>query len=111
MIWAVFEASSIICAHNPKRGSVLGIKAYPTIQDVPEPVDLAVIVTPAPTIPGIIRDCGEVGEKFADFKAGLAVLGEGERRGEKAAGGALGAQVDGIGPLARVLLQRGLGVE
>ena len=32
---------------NPKRPNVLGIKAYPTIEDVPEPVDLAVIVTPA----------------------------------------------------------------
>jgi hypothetical protein len=39
---------------NPKRPSLLGIKAYPTIKDVPDPVDLAVIVTPAPTIPGII---------------------------------------------------------
>src|SRR5438045_4022000 len=36
---------------NPKRPSLLGIKAYPTIKDVPDPVDLAVIVTPAPSIP------------------------------------------------------------
>ena len=40
---------------NPKRPSVLGIKAYPSIADVPEQVDLAVIVTPAPTVPGIIQ--------------------------------------------------------
>ena len=33
---------------NPKRPSVLGIKAYPSIAAVPEQVDLAVIVTPAP---------------------------------------------------------------
>src|SRR5689334_25018523 len=39
---------------NPKRPSVLGIKAYQSIKDVPEQVDLAVIVTPAPTVPGII---------------------------------------------------------
>ena len=36
---------------NLKRSSVLGIKAYPTIKDVPEPVDLAVIVTPAGAVP------------------------------------------------------------
>ncbi len=36
---------------NPKRSNVLGIKAYPSIHDVPDPVDLAVIVTPAPTVP------------------------------------------------------------
>jgi acetyltransferase len=46
---------------NPKRSNVLGIRAYPDIQSVPEPVDLAVIVTPAPTVPGVIRDCAALG--------------------------------------------------
>ncbi len=41
---------------NPKRASVLGIKAYPTLSDVPEVVDLVVVVTPATSIPGIIED-------------------------------------------------------
>src|ERR1039458_7467774 len=50
---------------NPKRPSVLGIKAYPSMKDIPAEVDLAVIVTPAKTIPGIIRECGEVGVKAA----------------------------------------------
>src|SRR5882672_3219962 len=36
---------------NPKRPNVLGIKAYPSIADVPEKVELAVIVTPASTVP------------------------------------------------------------
>lgn len=48
---------------NPKRSNVLGIKAYPSIAEVPEAVDLAVIVTPAPTVPGIIRDCVAAGVK------------------------------------------------
>src|SRR3954468_21086156 len=42
---------------NPKRSSVLGIKAYPNIKAIPEAVDLAVIVTPAPTVPGLVGDC------------------------------------------------------
>lgn len=50
---------------NPKRSSVLGIKAYPTIADVPEAVDLAVISTPAPTVPGIIAECVDRGVKGA----------------------------------------------
>ncbi|WP_066382256.1 bifunctional acetate--CoA ligase family protein/GNAT family N-acetyltransferase [Anabaena sp. CA = ATCC 33047] len=50
---------------NPKRHSVLGIKAYPTIADIPETVDLAVIATPAPTIPGIIAECVAAGVKGA----------------------------------------------
>ncbi len=44
---------------NPKRPSVLGIKAYPTIKDVPEQVDLAVVVTRAPLVPQIIAECVE----------------------------------------------------
>lgn len=50
---------------NPRRPSVLGIKAYPNISAVPEPVDLAVVVTPAPTIPGIIRECVDAGVRAA----------------------------------------------
>jgi acetyltransferase len=40
---------------NPKRTSVLGIKAYPSIAAVPDRVDLAVIVTPAASVPAIIE--------------------------------------------------------
>jgi acetyltransferase len=50
---------------NPKRNSVLGIKAYATIFDVPEKIDLAVIATPAPTVPQIISDCVKAGIKGA----------------------------------------------
>ncbi|MCS7032115.1 MAG: acetate--CoA ligase family protein, partial [Gloeomargarita sp. SKYG116] len=50
---------------NPKRPSVLGIKAYPRIQDVPDPVDLAVIATPAPTVPEVIAECAQAGVKGA----------------------------------------------
>ena len=42
---------------NPRRSQVLGIRAYPTIADVPEKVDLAVLVTLASTVPGLIRQC------------------------------------------------------
>jgi acetyltransferase len=50
---------------NPKRSSVLGVKAYKSVCDLREQVDLAVIVTPPPTVPGIIRDCGENGVQGA----------------------------------------------
>jgi acetyltransferase len=50
---------------NPKRSSVLGIKAYPRIGALPQPVDLAVIVTPAPTVPGVIGECVEAGVQGA----------------------------------------------
>jgi len=46
---------------NPKRHSVLGIKAYPSIAAIPETVDLAIIATPASTVPGIISECVDAG--------------------------------------------------
>ena len=50
---------------NPKRANVLGVKAYPNIGAVPDKVDLAVIVTPAPTVPGVIAECVAAGVKGA----------------------------------------------
>ena len=46
---------------NPKRAAVLGRKASANISAVPEPVDLAVIATPAATVPGIIAECVAAG--------------------------------------------------
>ncbi len=48
---------------NPKRPSVLGIKAYPSIADVPAKVDLAVIVIPSSTVPAAVEQCGQAGVK------------------------------------------------
>src|SRR4029453_3753298 len=42
---------------NPTPGALLGQKTFPTIGDVPDPVDLAVIATPAATVPGIVGEC------------------------------------------------------
>jgi acetyltransferase len=44
---------------NARRQNVLGIQAYPSVSEVPDRVDLAVIVAPAPAVPGIIRECVE----------------------------------------------------
>lgn len=48
---------------NRKRSSVLGIHAYNALADVPEPIDLAVVVTPAETVPDIIDECVDAGVK------------------------------------------------
>ena len=50
---------------NLKRQSVLGIKAYPSLRAVPAQVDLAVIATPAHTVPSIITECVERGVQGA----------------------------------------------
>ena len=61
---------------NPKRPNVLGIRSYPEIAAVPEPVDLAVVVTPAPTVPQVIAECVEAGVKGAIIiSAGFKEIG------------------------------------
>jgi acetyltransferase len=62
---------------NPKRSSVLCVKAYPNIGSVPEKVDLAVVCTPAPAVPAVIRDCAKAGVPGAIIiSAGFKEIGE-----------------------------------
>ncbi|MCK9274594.1 MAG: CoA-binding protein [Syntrophales bacterium] len=49
---------------NPKIESLLGIPCYPSIETVPDSIDLAVITTPAPTVSSLIDECGRKGVSF-----------------------------------------------
>ncbi len=64
-----------------KRRSVLGIKAHPRIGNVPDPIDLAIIATPAPTVPDLIGECIEAGVRSTIIiSAGFGEIGaEGAR--------------------------------
>ncbi len=44
---------------NPKADTILDLKTYPSILDVPDQIDLAVIVIPYPHVPDAMRECGE----------------------------------------------------
>ena len=46
---------------NPTRKAILGIKASPSLSAIGEPVDLAVIVTPPPSIPALMEECAALG--------------------------------------------------
>jgi acetyltransferase len=50
---------------NPSHPRILGQATFPSIRDLPEPVDLAVIATPAATVPGLIAECAGKGVKGA----------------------------------------------
>jgi acetyltransferase len=50
---------------NPSHATLLGQKTFPKIADVPERIDLAVIATPAATVPGIVAECADAGVKGA----------------------------------------------
>jgi len=62
---------------NPKRESVLGLKAYPDLDAIPSAIDLVVVATPAPTVPAIVRQCGEKGVKSVIIiTAGFGEMGD-----------------------------------
>ena len=50
---------------NPRRHSVLGVHCYASVADLPEPVDLAVIATPAPGVPDVVAACAAAGVRAA----------------------------------------------
>ncbi len=54
-----------VYAVNAKHDEVLGHKVYKSIRDIPQPVDLAVVATPAVTVSPIIAECVEAGVKSA----------------------------------------------
>lgn len=55
---------------NPKATKILGLQCYPTVADVPDPVDLAVIALPAPLVKDVVTDIGERGIKAAIIISG-----------------------------------------
>ncbi|VEP12860.1 Acyl-CoA synthetase (NDP forming) [Hyella patelloides LEGE 07179] len=61
---------------NPKRDNVLGIKAYTDITAIPSEIDLAIIATPAVTVPNVIRQCATAGVKgIIILSAGFKEIG------------------------------------
>ncbi len=46
---------------NPKADEILGLKAYPSVLDIPDPVDLAVVVIPYRFVPAVLEQCGQKG--------------------------------------------------
>lgn len=70
-----------IYAINPRRDEVQGQKAYASLADIDEAVDLAVVATPAASIPGIVEACGERGIKMMlILSAGFRETGNQGRR-------------------------------
>ena len=62
---------------NPNREAVMGLKCFPSIAAVPEHVNLAVIATPAETVPRIVEECGQSGvDGVVVISAGFREVGE-----------------------------------
>ncbi len=69
---------------NPKYREVLGFKCYPSVKEIPEPVDCALIAVPSRVVPQVLQECGEKGVKLAVvISAGFGEAGEEGKRLEE----------------------------
>ena len=72
-----FGYTGAIYPINPKEPEIRGIKAYPTIFDVPHDIDAAHVIIPSKFVPQIIEDCGKKGIKSVIINsAGFSEMGE-----------------------------------
>jgi len=79
ILWNLLRSpfGGIIYPINPKRKSVFGIKCYPSIKDIPETVDLAIVAVNAGLVPDIINECSDAKVSSAIIvSAGFTELGE-----------------------------------
>lgn len=85
---------------NPKVPEILGVPTYASLDDIPGPVDLALICTPAATLPGLMAECGRKGVKGAVILAsGFRETGpEGARLEQQVLDAARAGGVRIIGP-------------
>jgi len=99
-------------AVNPKYSSVAGLACFRSVGRLPEPVDLAVIATPAATVPGIIAECGAAGIRNAVIiTAGFAEAGpEGKALDRQLSDAARAARVRLLGPNCVGLMRPPLGL-
>jgi acyl-CoA synthetase (NDP forming) len=64
---------------NPKATEIMGLKAYPSVRDVPGPVDLAIFNVPFRVADRVMADCAAKGVKFVHvFTAGFSETGKPE---------------------------------
>ncbi len=95
---------------NPKEKSILGLKCYSSILDIPEKIDLALITTPARTLKGILKDCAEKGAAGAVIIAGgFGELGEeGKALEKEIVNSANGVRIIGPNTSGMISVDKGL---
>jgi acyl-CoA synthetase (NDP forming) len=69
---------------NAKGGTLCGLPVYRTIRDVPGPVDVAILTTPAERVAQVLEDCGEKGVRgLVVVTSGFGETGEEGGRSER----------------------------
>jgi acyl-CoA synthetase (NDP forming) len=84
---------------SQSNAEVEGLKAYPSVADLPEPADVALVITPAHTVPGVIAECGAKGIRNAIvFSAGFEEVEGGKEVARQLADAARQHGVSVLGP-------------
>jgi acyl-CoA synthetase (NDP forming) len=90
--WGQMILSNIVAGHfpgkifpvNPREEVIFGLPVFRRIQDIPDPVDLAIICTPAETVSDVLEGCGEKGVKaIVVISSGFSETGEAGRIRER----------------------------
>jgi len=75
-----YKAQGNVYVINPKHDTVLGEKSYKEIRDLPEDIDLAVVINPAPQVVSTLEECAKKGAKVATIiSAGFGETVEGKK--------------------------------
>ncbi|MCS7197207.1 MAG: acetate--CoA ligase family protein [Candidatus Bipolaricaulota bacterium] len=69
--------TGVVYPVHPKARSILGVKAYPSVLDIPDEIDLAVIIVPAAAVAEVLDECGRKGVRASIvISAGFKEIGE-----------------------------------
>jgi len=79
------DFQGIVYPVNPKAQAIRGVRTYPSVLDIPDPLDLAVVIVPARDVPAVLDECGRKGLRgVVVVSAGFREAGpEGRRREEE----------------------------
>lgn len=61
---------------NPKHNEMFGRKCYPSLLEIEEQIDLAIIIIPAKFVNQVIQDCADLVKNFVIISAGFSEIGE-----------------------------------
>jgi acetate---CoA ligase (ADP-forming) len=68
--------AGVVYPVNPNSASVMSVKAFPSVLDIPDAVDLSIIIVPSALVPGVMEECGKKGIQAAIvITAGFKELG------------------------------------
>lgn len=76
-----FGYNGVIHLVGIEGGIIFGRRIYPSLDDIDEPIDLAIILTPAKTIPGLMEECGRKGIRRVIIESGG--FGEFDEQGQE----------------------------